>query len=78
MIYFPREDVDLALLERSTTSSWCPYKGEASYFSLKTNDAAPVAGIADVAWSYETPLPAMQDIAGFIAFYASKVVVEGA
>ncbi len=82
VVYFPREDVDLSLLERSTTTSWCPYKGEASYFSLKANDAACVAAIADVAWSYETPLPGMQDIAGcdmagYLAFYANKVVVEG-
>ncbi len=77
VVYFPREDVDLSLLERSTTKSWCPYKGEASYFSLRGNDADGVAAIADVAWSYETPLPGMQAIAGCIAFYASKVVVEG-
>ena len=83
VVYFPREDVDLSLIERSNTTSWCPYKGEASYFSLKANDAACVAAIADVAWSYETPLPAMQenagyDMAGYLAFYANKVVVEGA
>ena len=78
VIYFPREDVDLSLLERSATTSWCPYKGEASYFSAKANNAAGLPAIADVAWSYETPLPAMQGIAGFVAFYASTVVVEGA
>lgn len=76
VIYFPREDVDLSLLGRSVTTSWCPYKGEASYFSLKANDAVGVTAIADVAWSYEAPLPAMQGIAKCIAFYANKVVVE--
>lgn len=78
VVYFPREDVDLSLLERSATTSWCPYKGEASYFSLRANNAAGVASLADVAWSYETPLHAMQGIASYVAFYASKVLVEGA
>ena len=78
VVYFPREDVDLSLLERSATISWCPYKGEASYFSMKANDVAGVAAVADVAWSYETPPPAMQGIANYVAFYANKVVVEAA
>ena len=78
VVYFPREDVDLSLLERSATISWCPYKGEASYFSMKANDVAGVAALADVAWSYETPLPAMQGITSYVAFYANKVVVEAA
>lgn len=78
VLYFPREDVDLSPLDRSATSSRCPYKGEASYFSLKANEAFGVAAIADVAWSYEAPLPAMQSIAGCIAFYANKVVIEAA
>jgi uncharacterized protein (DUF427 family) len=76
VVYFPRSDVDLAALERSATSSWCPYKGEASYFSLRA-PAAALVEVRDIAWSYETPLPAMTGIAGHIAFYASKVDVEG-
>ena len=55
----------------SPTTSWCPYKGEASYVSLTD-------GARDIGWSYETPLPAMSAIAGYIAFYAGKVVVEDA
>lgn len=78
VVYFPREDVDLSLLERSATISWCPYKGEASYFSMNANHVAGVAAVADVAWSYETPPPAMQGIANYVAFYANKVVVEAA
>jgi uncharacterized protein (DUF427 family) len=78
VVYFPREDVDLSLLEQSATISWCPYKGEASYFSVKANDVAGVAAVADVAWSYEAPPPAMQGIASCVAFYANKVVVEAA
>ncbi|MFN3891669.1 MAG: DUF427 domain-containing protein [Beijerinckiaceae bacterium] len=73
VVYFPREDVIVASLVRSPTSSWCPYKGEASYFSLRSDVIVP-----DIAWSYETPLPAMLEIAGYVAFYASKVAVEDA
>lgn len=73
VVYFPRDGVDFTMLERSATSSWCPYKGEASYFSLRAN-----AGASDVAWSYEAPLPAMTDIAGRVAFYADKVRIVDA
>ncbi len=71
VVYFPRESVDMSALERSPTTSWCPYKGEASYVSLAD-------GARDIGWSYETPLPAMEAIAGHIAFYAGKVVIEDA
>ena len=73
VMYFPREDVDMSALARSATSSWCPYKGEASYFSLSASDGAAVP---DIAWSYETPAPAMAPIAGRIAFYANKARIE--
>lgn len=76
VLYFPREDVDLLQLHASATTSWCPYKGEASYFSLKMNGAAGIAAVADIAWSYETPLPAMQAIAGYLAFYARQGAVS--
>ncbi|MBX9760212.1 MAG: DUF427 domain-containing protein [Beijerinckiaceae bacterium] len=71
VVYFPRDSVDMSALEPSPTTSWCPYKGEASYVSLE-------GGVRDIGWSYETPLLAMQDIAGRIAFYAGKVIVEEA
>ena len=71
VVYFPRESVDMSALERSAHASWCPYKGEASYVSL-------AGGARDIGWSYQTPFPAMQAIAGHIAFYASKVVIEDA
>jgi uncharacterized protein (DUF427 family) len=53
------------------TRTYCPYKGEASYFSL--------AGRNDVAWSYEHPLPDMTPLAGLIAFYddVMDVTVDG-
>lgn len=62
--YIPRSDVDMASLVRSETRSWCPYKGEASYFALP--------GGPDIAWSYETPHPAVAAIGGAIAFYPDR------
>jgi uncharacterized protein (DUF427 family) len=67
--YVPRADVDLGLLQRSDHGSYCPYKGEASYFGI------PAAGErgANAAWSYEAPYPAMAAIAGHLAFYPDRV-----
>ena len=75
VVYFPREDVTMAMFDRSSTSTWCPYKGEASYVTLRAA-GENASAIADAGWSYETPLPAMSQIAGHIAFYPSKVTVR--
>lgn len=72
VIYFPREDLAMAFLDPSDKSSLCPYKGEASYFSI----VAKSGPIADAAWSYETPKDDVAAIAGHIAFYTNKVAVE--
>lgn len=72
VIYFPREDIAMALLDRSPTTSTCPHKGEASYFTLVTGNGQ----VRDVAWSYETPKAAVAEIAGYLAFYPEKVTVE--
>jgi uncharacterized protein (DUF427 family) len=66
VFYIPRDAIDMTRLEPSTTTSHCPYKGEASYFSL-------VGGPADVAWGYERPHPAVASIAGHLAFYPDRV-----
>ena len=71
-IYFPREDIAMAMMDRSPTTSTCPWKGQASYYSLAT-ESGP---IADAAWSYESPIPGMEAIAGHLAFYPDKVTVE--
>jgi uncharacterized protein (DUF427 family) len=67
--YLPRGDIRMDLLAPSRTSSHCPYKGDASYHSLQ-------AGKPDVAWSYDTPYPAMTAISGHLAFYPGKVQIE--
>lgn len=71
-IYIPREDVAMALFERSPTQTTCPYKGQASYFSY----VGPDGTIKDAAWSYEAPKDDVAAIAGHLAFYPNKVTVE--
>ena len=72
VIYFPRGDVAMAFLDQSDTTSSCPYKGEAIYYAIVANSGP----IADAAWSYENPKPAVAQIAGYLAFYTNKVAVE--
>ena len=67
--YIPRSDVDMSLLTRSDTETYCPYKGEASYFSIPVGAEAST----DAIWSYENPHTAMQRIKGFMAFYPDRV-----
>lgn len=64
--YLPRTHVRMDLLEPSDRVSHCPYKGDAEYWSLRE-------GVVEVAWSYPTPLPESQKIAGLISFYPEKV-----
>lgn len=72
VIYFPREDLAMALMDRTATQSTCPWKGKASYFSLATESGT----IRDAAWSYETPKAGADGIAGHLAFYPDKVTLE--
>ena len=66
--YLPPTSVDPAILRRSESRSRCPYKGEASYWSL--------AGIPDAAWTYESPLAEATKIQGHVSFDANGVEVE--
>lgn len=70
--YVPKVDVRMDLLVPSPTVSQCPYKGQASYYSLRAGDTA----IDDVAWYYPTPLPESQKVAGMVAFYPDRVSIE--
>ena len=72
VIYVPREDIAMTLLDKTTRTTTCPWKGEASYFDIVTN-AGP---IHDAAWSYESPKDGMEQIAGHLAFYTDKVAIE--
>ena len=72
VLYFPREDVDPAVLVPSNGGSYCPFKGEASYFSLRDGDQV----VDDAVWSYVEPHDAVSEIAGHVAFYPDHVTIE--
>jgi|SRR5580765_162027 uncharacterized protein (DUF427 family) len=67
--YVPRADVDMQRLVRSENTTHCPYKGEASYWSIRTGRRV----VDDAVWSYEVPYPDVAAIAGHLAFYADRV-----
>ncbi|SEQ37385.1 DUF427 domain-containing protein [Thalassovita taeanensis] len=73
VIYFPREDIAMAFLDPSDQTTHCPFKGDASYFSIVTKSAT----LTNAVWSYETPKPEAARIANHLAFYTSdKLAVE--
>jgi uncharacterized protein (DUF427 family) len=67
--YIPRKDVDMALLARTDHATYCPYKGDASYFSI------PVGGdrSTNAVWTYEAPYAAVAVIEDHVAFYPERV-----
>jgi len=67
--YVPREDADMALLSRTEHTSWCPYKGQASYYSITPGGERAVNAI----WTYETPHAAVAAIKDHLAFYPDRV-----
>ena len=72
VIYFPREDIAMAFLDPSATTSTCPHKGTAEYFTI----AAKSGPITDAGWSYPSPHEGVVQIAGHIAFYPDKATIE--
>ena len=69
VLYIPRSDVDMTLLTHSTHKSFCPYKGEASYYSIASDGERSENAI----WSYEDPSDAVSEIKGYVAFYPDRV-----
>jgi uncharacterized protein (DUF427 family) len=67
--YIPRRDVDMAALTRSQHTTFCPYKGEAAYFSIPAGGERSVNAV----WTYETPFEAMARIKEYVAFYPDRV-----
>lgn len=67
--YIPREDADMALLQATTHKTNCPYKGDATYFSVRADGRTA----ENVVWSYERPLPAVAGIEGRLAFYPDRM-----
>jgi uncharacterized protein (DUF427 family) len=67
--YIPREDVDMSQLVRTDHATYCPYKGDASYYSI------PAGGerSKNAVWTYEDPYPAVIQIKDHVAFYPNRV-----
>ena len=67
--YLPRRDADMSLLVRTTHYTYCPYKGDCTYYSI------PIGGSRseNAVWTYERPHEAVANISGYLAFYASRV-----
>jgi uncharacterized protein (DUF427 family) len=69
VLYVPREDVDMSQLERTTHATYCPYKGECSYYSIPAGGDKGVNAV----WTYEQAYDAVADIEGHLAFYPDRV-----
>jgi uncharacterized protein (DUF427 family) len=69
VLYIPRRDVDMTALTRSEHTTYCPYKGDASYYSIPAGGDRSVNAV----WSYEAPFEAMTQIKDYLAFYPDRV-----
>jgi uncharacterized protein (DUF427 family) len=67
--YIPREDAQMDLFDRTDHTSHCPYKGDATYYTVTAGGIVA----RNAVWSYEQPLAGVSEIAGRIAFYPEKV-----
>jgi uncharacterized protein (DUF427 family) len=67
--YIPRGDVDMSLLERTDHATYCPYKGECSYYSIPAGGSRSTNAV----WSYEAPYDAVAAIKDHLAFYPDRV-----
>jgi uncharacterized protein (DUF427 family) len=72
VFYFPREDVAMAFLTRTDHHTTCPYKGEASYFTIVRDGQI----VENAVWSYEDPYPAVAAIRERLAFYPNLVEIR--
>jgi uncharacterized protein (DUF427 family) len=72
VLYLPREDVRMELLERTDHESFCPFKGEASYWTVRTGDRVE----ENVVWSYESPFDQVAGLKDYMAFYTDRVRLE--
>ncbi len=70
--YIPFNDVVEDVLTRTDTSTYCPFKGEAGYYSVTTGAGT----VDDAIWFYEQPYPAVAAIAGHVAFYPDKAEIS--
>ena len=67
--YIPRRDVDMAALLRSEHTTYCPFKGDASYYSIPAGGDRSLNAV----WTYEAPFEAVAEIKDYVAFYPDRV-----
>jgi uncharacterized protein (DUF427 family) len=67
--YVPRKDVDMTLLTRTDHATYCPYKGDCSYFSIPLGGERSINAV----WTYEAPYDAVSAIKDYVAFYPNRV-----
>ena len=72
VFYFPRDDVRFELLERTQHGSFCPFKGEASYWSVRIGGET----LRDAVWSYEDPFEQVGGLKDYVAFYPDRFETE--
>ena len=67
--YVPRKDVDMSILKRTEHATYCPYKGDCTYYSI------PIGGerSSNAVWTYEAPFAAVAEIKEYLAFYPDRV-----
>jgi uncharacterized protein (DUF427 family) len=75
VFYIPIDDVDQSLLRANDLRTWCPYKGEASYYDIVGTNGTDLTGSV---WYYNDPFPAVAEIQGHVAFYTDRVRVAAA
>jgi len=67
--YIPRKDVDMTQLQRTSHQTYCPYKGDCSYYSIPAGGERSVNAV----WTYEAPYAAVSEIGDYLAFYPDRV-----
>ena len=70
--YFPSDDVSMESLEKTAHGTFCPYKGHASYWSLRLGEEQE----ENLVWAYEQPFPEVAELHGHVAFYENRVDIE--
>lgn len=68
VVYFPREDVRMDLLERTSHETFCPFKGHASYWSVRVGDTIEENAV----WTYEDPFPEVERLKDYVSFYVGR------
>ena len=71
VVYIPREDVSMDRLQRTEESTHCPFKGDASYWTIAVDGQEAENAV----WSYEEPIEAVSEIKGYISFYKDRVTI---